>query len=425
MAGLGGLASRLKPRRIAADLRGVTMASLANDPGGTRRVLVAVDGRRRTIRLGRMPKKQAESIVRHVEALAASRIDGSAPPEQTSRWLAGIADRLRERLVKAGLAEPAAEPVAEAVVSVGRVACRFIRQKRARLKPRTLANYRRSFRSFLSHVRWTTAAEAITAGDAEAFRDALLERGLSEATVRRHCADAAILLGYAVKHRVIHSNPFYELSRESMPLKTPPTKRTAEISDETFAAVLSQVHDPEMRFVLCASRYGGMRVPSEPPLLTWSDIDWERRRITVTAPKTERHEGRDKRVIPMFDELVEPLEALFDQASEGELYVLPTFRNRADNYAGQVLSSAIKRAGIEPWPRRFHNMRVTRQTELEADFPTHVVCAWLGNSPEVARASYLKVRDGDFDRAIGVAQKAAQQAPAASGFESQAAGVVG
>ncbi len=41
----------------------------------------------------------------------------------------------------------------------------------------------------------------------------------------------------------------------------------------------------------------------------------------------------------------------------------------------------LRRVGItEDVPRFFQNARSSRQTELEEHFPTHVVCAWLGNS---------------------------------------------
>jgi hypothetical protein len=44
----------------------------------------------------------------------------------------------------------------------------------------------------------------------------------------------------------------------------------------------------------------------------------------------------------------------------------------------------IKRAGLKPWPKLWHNLRITRQTELAATFPIHVVCEWLGNSTLIA-----------------------------------------
>jgi hypothetical protein len=52
-------------------------------------------------------------------------------------------------------------------------------------------------------------------------------------------------------------------------------------------------------------------------------------------------------------------------------------------------------------PRLFHSMRASRQTELQREFPIHVVCSWLGNSPRIAQQSYLLVTEDDFARAAG------------------------
>jgi hypothetical protein len=46
-------------------------------------------------------------------------------------------------------------------------------------------------------------------------------------------------------------------------------------------------------------------------------------------------------------------------------------------------------------------MRASRQTELQREFPLHVVCSWLGNSPRIAQQSYLLVTEDDFARAAG------------------------
>jgi hypothetical protein len=54
--------------------------------------------------------------------------------------------------------------------------------------------------------------------------------------------------------------------------------------------------------------------------------------------------------------------------------------------------------------RLFHSMRASRQTELQREFPLHVVCSWLGNSPRIAQQSYLLVTEDDFARAAGVAK---------------------
>jgi hypothetical protein len=46
----------------------------------------------------------------------------------------------------------------------------------------------------------------------------------------------------------------------------------------------------------------------------------------------------------------------------------------------------------------------SRQTELQREFPLHVVCSWLGNSPRIAQQSYLLVTEDDFAKAAGVAK---------------------
>ena len=59
----------------------------------------------------------------------------------------------------------------------------------------------------------------------------------------------------------------------------------------------------------------------------------------------------------------------------------------------------IERAGLEPWPKLFQNLRSTRETELAEQFPIHVVCAWIGNSRAVAAKHYLQTTEEHFRKA--------------------------
>lgn len=52
------------------------------------------------------------------------------------------------------------------------------------------------------------------------------------------------------------------------------------------------------------------------------------------------------------------------------------------------------------------NLRASRQTELEERFPSHVACAWLGNSEKIAREHYLQVREVDFQKAARIPGRA-------------------
>ena len=83
----------------------------------------------------------------------------------------------------------------------------------------------------------------------------------------------------------------------------------------------------------------------------------------------------------------------------GEELLLPFLRSRTDAALRKPLEAAIKRAGLKQWDKLWHNLRASRQTELESAYPTHVVCAWLGNSPAIAHKHYLQVTDDHYRQA--------------------------
>lgn len=56
---------------------------------------------------------------------------------------------------------------------------------------------------------------------------------------------------------------------------------------------------------------------------------------------------------------------------------------------------------LRPWPKLFQNLRSTRQTEPEEKFPSHALCAWIGNSDQIARKHYRQVTEDHFSRAAG------------------------
>ena len=159
--------------------------------------------------------------------------------------------------------------------------------------------------------------------------------------------------------------------------------------------------DREWRLIFALSRYGGLRCPSEHLLLKLSDVDWDRNRIQVTSPKTEHHDNMGTRWVPIFPELKPFLTECWDTAIEGQFYFITRYRDPKQNLRSGLLR-IIKAAGLVPWPKLFHNLRATRQTELANDFPAHVVCAWLGNSRQVAAEHYLQVTEDHFEQAAKV-----------------------
>ncbi len=100
-------------------------------------------------------------------------------------------------------------------------------------------------------------------------------------------------------------------------------------------------------------------------------------------------------MVPLFPELRPYLEAAWDEAPPRTTFVITRYRDRSANLRTQLLR-IIERAGLKPWPRLFHNMRASRQTELTARFPLHVVCEWIGNSAPIADKHYLQVTDAHY-----------------------------
>ncbi|MEO8495283.1 MAG: hypothetical protein ABI614_09445, partial [Planctomycetota bacterium] len=95
----------------------------------------------------------------------------------------------------------------------------------------------------------------------------------------------------------------------------------------------------------------------------------------------------------------ETLDDAFTMAEVGEIWVVPMLKGQPSKNLGTTFKKIIQRAGVQEWPRPFQNLRSSRQTELEQRFPTHVVCAWMGNTPRVAHKHYLTLTEDDFDAA--------------------------
>ena len=91
--------------------------------------------------------------------------------------------------------------------------------------------------------------------------------------------------------------------------------------------------------------------------------------------------GKSHRGIPLFPLLLPHLEAAFEQAPEGSVYIFPeNWRKRAmgkDGWAGANLRTTfakiVRRAGVEPWWRIWHSLRASCESDLAQSFPPATV----------------------------------------------------
>ena len=268
------------------------------------------------------------------------------------------------------------------------------------IKPRTRINLLQVRKNLVTHFGENKPLQDATPGDADEWRRWMLSRKnkLGDNTVRRHCGRAKQLFRAALRKRLITENPFADMKSCSVQANK---SREHFVSCEEAAKVLAACPDHEWRLIFALARFGGLRTPSETLILRWGDVDWDRGRILVRSPKTEHHEGKDSRWVPIFPELRLHLETAWDKAEPGTEFVINRYRDGDQNLRTTLLR-IISRAGLTAWPKLFQNLRSTRETEFAETFPLHVVTAWLGNSHAVATKHYLQVTDEHFERGASV-----------------------
>lgn len=376
------------------------MASLINCKNGSRQIQF-VDGERRTIRLGRLAKRDAESFKSKVEQLVASRISGQAITNEIAEWLHGMPPKYYDKLVDFELVKARDSIVAP---QVGAFLDRYIAE-RSDVKPGTINKFEQVKQNLIECFTVERPIDAITPAGADDFERYLRQKGYAKATVSKRIKIVKQFFRAAVRKGLIGCNPFEDLRAGTQVNRT----KDYFVTRDEIQRVLAACPSAEWRLIVALSRYGGLRCESEVQRLTWGDVLWDENKLVIHASKTEHHDDGGIRVIPIFPELLPHLRAAFDEAEYGTKYVIAKYRG---NNLRTQFRRIIVRAGITPWAKPFHNMRGTRQTELEDQFPSHVVCAWIGNSESTARRHYLRVTEDHFSKAAGTE---AQQYPHAVG----------
>ena len=392
------------------------MASLSKDKkrnGYRIQFYAAPSKRKRVIWLGsklfkkcKRPDLEAGKILEHVEHLIGLKEHGGQVGSDTARWSTKISRDLRHKLVQVELLEPLADD--RGPVTLGPFLNAYI-DSRSDVKESTLATYRKTITALVGHFGSERRLDSITPGDAELWRIEQASNGnqrsrsqkeMADNSVRRRTGLARQFFRHAVKRKLIAENPFDGLAAAVRGN----VKRQHFVTADTIYAALEHVSCPELRAVIALSRFGGLRTPSETLALTWQDVDLTARRLTVHASKTEHLEDGGIRYCPIFEELYPYLLHLQDIARPGIDCPMSspviTRWSSADQNLRTPFLKVLRRAGIKAWPKLFHNMRATRQTELLAQFPAKDVCDWLGNSQAVAMKHYAMPTNDSFQRAI-------------------------
>ena len=375
------------------------MASISADKNGTlRSQFSGADNRRKTLRLGKCSKRDAEIVRARVELLLAAQLLGTSPEPDTLRWLANTHPKLRDRLVRVGLVVGVSVPRATKKITLHTFINDYIAERSKSVKPSTRLTWQVASDSIFRALGKDLSIHHVNAAHAQKWIDTMRGDGLKPTTIHKRLQFGKQFLNHAVAAKVIAINPW-----SSVKMARPKVVSNVEVERSTIDRLML-VMDQRWRSIVALARYGGMRCPSEVLSIRWEQIDWEESSMTVPSPKTEHISGGASRTCPLFRELRAVLEPY--RKNSGFIVDADDLRAKAsglDGWATANLRSGLidymKRAGVTPWARLFHSMRASRQTELEKDFGLAAACAWLGNTQSVAKQHYLLVTSEAWKKA--------------------------
>jgi integrase len=376
------------------------MASLDREKRGGKEIgwrirWVEADGRQVTLRLGDITRRNAERMLLLTERLLESKRLGLPLDGETARWVSELSPEMADRLARLGL-------IARRFVSVEQWLTRWYEQRKAAgYKPSSLIAWGQVIRD-LTRLFGQVEMARFSHQEAEKFREDMQARGLRPSTIQKRLQHACCMFGEAVREGIIQKNPFEAVRARG----GNPEERRVYVPVETVLRVIEACPSVHWRLLIALGRFGGLRIPSEALSLRWADILWAEEKILVPSPKTER-QGKPYRVIPMFPMLRPYLEEAWEAAPEGAEWVFPEeWRKRAMGPSGwrncnfrTVFEKILRRAGVEVWPRLWHNLRASCETDLAQAFPLATVVRWIGNSPAIAMRHYVDVTDEAFERA--------------------------
>ncbi|MCS7466406.1 phage integrase SAM-like domain-containing protein [Stieleria sp. ICT_E10.1] len=252
-------------------------------------------------------------------------------------------------------------------------------------KPSTITNYSNAKDWLLKRFGRNKLLTEITPADCDRFHQFLLEN-LAVSTAEKILKRCKTMMTFAVRDRLIESSPFDGLKLSGHVNRD----RDHFVSRPVIDAIIDYTPDHDWKLIFGLARYGGMR-RCELTSLTWTDVLWEQGKLRIDSEKT------GLRFCPLFPELESLLLGAQESAADGSVFVIRRYR-RTSNLGTQA-NRIIEAAGYESWPKTFVNLRASRRTELQEQFPDHVINAWMGHSGKVAEKHYLQVTDDHWSRA--------------------------
>lgn len=353
-------------------------------------IRIHAKGERYVVWVGKLTARQAREYERHVGSVVDSFKVGASPEPETLKWFETAPERIREKFVSWGML-PALNrrmvtPEQRTVAGWTQLYIDENTNNR-----RTTNNYQQARTWLLKQVDGKRDIATVTKGDLQRWQKSMAKQ-LALSSRNKHLQRVKTMFSGAVDDGLLSASPAAGLKQEKS-TKRVDRSRQFFVDGKMTSQVLKHLPDTNWKLIFCLMRFQGLR-RHEVFALDWKHIDWETGELTVPV---ETKTGW--RVLPIFPETMPYLRDRQELAKKGEKVV-------AWEGSEESLTERLRRLvdGIrgECWPKVCQQLRSTRRTELQEEFPNHVVNEWLGHDSTTADKHYLQVTPEHLERAASL-----------------------
>ncbi len=352
-------------------------------------------GQRHSVWIGPLTTRQQREWNRHLEEMLSAFKGGSTVDPNSLKFFETVPQRIREKLEGWGMLPPSKRrAVSPEQRTVGGWTQLCIDELNGAW--RTKDNYSQARTWLLKFVSSDKDIASVTVGELKRWQ-ASMSTSLGVTTRNKHLKRVKTMFKLAVEDGLISDSPAnaVKLEREERVDRS----RQYFVDASKTQRVMDSLPNTNWKLVFALMRFQGLR-RHEVFAIDWHNIDWTRSELTVPAVTTSGAKTKTgQRTMPIFPEVMDLLRDQREIVATGAKVVQWT---GTEESLSELLRKRVEKVLGQCWPKPCHQLRSTRRTELDREFPRHVVNEWLGHSSEVAEKHYQQITSEDLTKAHGL-----------------------
>ena len=298
-------------------------------------------------------------------------------------------------------------------ISLVELAVRFIRWNKSNRAPGTWKNYRDGLKHIVGRYKNKLAIE-LTPSDVEQVKSSMIGKGYAARTINIMVTSIKRLYNWAVKQRLLPDNALAGVEHVSAYVNAPDHPQPKHLPLERAIQCIELCRESPPLGDLCEMLLlTGMRV-GELVRVTWQDIDFGQRLISLARHKTSGRNNSRPRAIPLCDRAIEILRRQADEDVDAEA---PVFRGIGGQpFTVDTLHCRLQRLRLkheELATFSFHRLRHTCATYLaRLRVPERIAQAILGHNSTLMTRYYTATGRDEMLEAV---ERLSQEANLSSG----------